>query len=147
MPCTPIEKIILVTEPNHKWVSSTPHRLQKGRVSLGLRFRNIWARKTDYGLICFHLNLLDIQKWKSYSFPKIVAVFTCNFKMFIPFFFYQRIVLNGNCVPHEIFLKVKKLMWHFISMLLWNWWLHVQLSSTYIYCGWFFIFIGLRILP
>lgn len=46
--------------------------------------------------------LLNVEKRKSNSFPEVIAIFTCDFEMLIEFFFDQRIILHGYCIPHEI---------------------------------------------
>lgn len=60
--------------------------------------------------------LLNVEKRKSNSFPKIIAIFTCYFEMLIEFFFDERIILHSYCIPHEILWneqRNKKLEYYF----------------------------------
>lgn len=51
--------------------------------------------------------LLNIKEWKCNGFPKVIAIFTCHFEVFIKFLFNQWIVLHSNRIPHEILGKIK----------------------------------------
>ena len=85
----------------------------KGRVHMwdlasGLKERYTEWNGTTESMYIYIFNLLNIEKRKSNGLPEVITIFARNFKMLIPFFFNQRIVLNSYCVPHVIFLKLRE---------------------------------------
>lgn len=46
--------------------------------------------------------LLNVQEREGNSLPEIITILAGDFEMFVEFLFDQRIVLYGDCVPHEI---------------------------------------------
>jgi hypothetical protein len=67
-------------------------------------------------------DLLYIEKRECHSLPEVIAVFASYFKMLIPFLLDHRVVLNRDCVPHEVFLpdRVQHNEWIINYCLLYN---------------------------
>lgn len=53
-------------------------------------------------ITCEEDNLLNVQERECDSLPEVISVLASYFEMFIVLLLDEWIVLDGNCVPHEI---------------------------------------------
>ena len=52
--------------------------------------------------------VLDVKKGKGDGLPEVVSVLAGDFEVLVELLLDERVVLHGNGVPHEIFLRAEK---------------------------------------